>query len=235
MSETDSEKQLAAHAAAELVEPGMTVGLGSGSTANFIVKRLGERVEAGLRFAGVATSRATADLARRCAIPLIDLDSVDWLDLDLDGADEVDSQFRLIKGRGGAMLREKIVASAARRRVMVVTADKLVDRLGRHFPVPVEVSPFGIKHTEHAIRNLGGAPTLRAGADGTVYKTDEGHHILDCRFEEIADPEELDQRLRSVVGVFETGLFIELCDLVIVGDSGGVRRLVPPGHASGSR
>ena len=156
MTPPDPAKQHAARLAADLVEPGMAVGLGSGTTATLMIQRLGQRVaEEGLEFLGVPTSRATADLASSFGIALAELDAVDTLDLDLDGADEVDNAFRMIKGRGGALLREKIVASAARRRVFIVGENKHVDRLGLKFPVPVEVSPFGLAHTESALRALG--------------------------------------------------------------------------------
>jgi ribose 5-phosphate isomerase A len=229
MNESAPEKLEAARSAAALVESGMNVGLGSGSTARLVVRRLGERVrDEGLRIVGVATSVDTAELARECGLATVDLDSLGTLDIDIDGADEVDPQFRLIKGRGGALLHEKIVASAARRTVIVVTRDKCVDRLGRHFPVPVEVSAFGLRHTEARLRDLGAVATLRTRHDGSPFATDEEHRILDCRFPEIADPEELDRRIRDVVGVFETGLFIGLCHLLIVGRAGGAERIEAP-------
>jgi ribose 5-phosphate isomerase A len=229
MSDPSPEKLHAAEAAAALVASGMTVGLGSGTTAALIIRHLGGRIAGeGLRFQGVPTSRETAELAGRCGIPLIDLDDVPALDLVLDGADEVDPQFRLIKGRGGALLREKIVAAAARRRVIVVTPEKRVDRLGRSQPVPVEVSAFGLKHTEHALRNLGARTTLRTDPSGAPFQTDEGHRIIDCRFDLIADPADLERRLKAVVGVFETGLFLDLCDTLIVGRPEGAEVLERP-------
>ncbi len=167
-------------------------------------------------------------------IPLVDLDGVPALDLVIDGADEVDPAFRMIKGRGGALLHEKIVAAAGHRRVIVITPEKLVERLGQRHPVPVEVSVFGCKHTESALRNLGAATTFRAGADGAPYRTDEGHHIIDCRFLGIEDPEELDARLNNVAGVFETGLFIGLCDLLLVGHPDRVQRLDLPADTASS-
>lgn len=222
MNDSSPEKRHAAEAAARLAVSGMTVGLGSGSTAALVVERLGQRIATeGLAIRGVPTSRDTAELARACGVPLIDLDDVPALDLVIDGADEVDPHFRLIKGRGGALLREKIVACASRRRVIVVTDEKRVERLGRSQPVPVEVSAFGRKHTEHALRNLGARTSLRTNSSGSPFETDEGHRIIDCRFDEIADPTELEQRLRAIVGVFETGLFLGLCDTLIVGRADG--------------
>jgi ribose 5-phosphate isomerase A len=218
MSTTDREKLEAARSAAEFVEQGMVVGLGSGTTAELMIRRLGERNRSeGLKITAVATSVATERLARECGIHVIDLDSVETLDLGIDGADEVDPQFRLIKGRGGALLREKIVAAAAGRRIIVVTPDKRVDRLGSLAPVPIEVSAFGVKHTQHALRNLGARPALRMGLTGVPVKTDEGHLIIDCRFDAIDDPVALDVRLQRIPGVFETGIFIDLCDILVVG------------------
>jgi ribose 5-phosphate isomerase A len=229
MSDPAPEKLHAAEAAAALVVSGSTIGLGSGSTAALIVRRLGHRIAGeGLSIRGVPTSRETAELASRCGIPLIDLDDVPRLDLVLDGADEVDPEFRLIKGRGGALLREKIVAVASQRRVIVVTPEKRVDRLGRSQPVPVEVSAFGLKHTEHALRNLGARTTLRTDPAGAPFQTDEGHRIVDCRFDEITDPAELDRRLRAIVGVFETGLFLGLCDTLVVGRADGAELIPRP-------
>ena len=180
-TDTDSPKLRAALAAAALVESGMVVGLGSGSTSALMVRRLGERVEReGLKIIAVATSVATAELARGLKIPLRDLDDVDALDINLDGADEIDPQFRMIKGRGGACLREKIVACASNHRVTMITADKRVDRLGMTVPIPVEVSSFGVKHTERRLQQLGAATTIRRRADGSPTVTDGGNEIIDC-------------------------------------------------------
>jgi ribose 5-phosphate isomerase A len=216
--EFDPAKLMAAEVAAAQVEPGMVVGLGTGTTASAMIRRLGERVEReSIAFVAVATSAATATLARSLGIPLRDLDDVDILDLNLDGADEIDGAFRMVKGHGGALLREKIVASAARRRVAVITAEKRVDRLGTRMPIPVEVSPFGLRHIERQLRDLGAATTLRREPTGAPFVTDGGHQIIDCHFAQIDDPEALECRLKGVTGVFETGLFIGLCDRMIVG------------------
>ena len=218
MSENDAAKRWAARAAAQLVTGGMTVGLGSGTTATIMVEHLGERVQSeGLRFVGVATSTATGQLARSLGILLRELDDVPTLDLNLDGADEIDADFRMIKGRGGALLREKLVVDAARRRVAIVTADKLVDRLGRTMPVPVEVSPFGLRHIDQHLRDLGASTSLRNGSGGAPFVTDGGNRIIDCHFDSIDDPSALHRQLKQIVGVFETGLFLELCDLIVVG------------------
>jgi ribose 5-phosphate isomerase A len=224
--ELNPAKVRAAHAAADLVESGMVVGLGTGSTATLMVQRLGERRELeGLKIIGVATSVATADLARRLRIPLRELDDISSLDMNLDGADEVDPQFRMIKGRGGALLREKIVACVAARRVTIITADKRVDRLGVNAPIPVEVSRVGLKHTEQRLQRLGADATIRPLPSGSPYLTDGGNAIIDCHFAEIGDPEELETRLQAVVGVFETGLFLGLCDVLVVGTTDGVEQV----------
>jgi ribose 5-phosphate isomerase A len=224
MTSPDPAKQHAARLAADLVQPGMAVGLGSGTTATLMIQRLGQRVaEEGLEFLGVPTSRDSAELAASVGIALVDLDAVDTLDLDLDGADEVDNAFRMIKGRGGALLREKIVAAAARRRVFIVGETKHVERLGLKFPVPVEASAFGLLHTERALRALGAVTKIRTAGEGPhPYVTDGGNRIIDCRFERgIDDPAALDVRLKSIPGVFETGLFLGLCDALIVGKPEG--------------
>ncbi len=220
MPQSDSAKRYAARLAADMVESGMVIGLGSGSTAKFMIEHLGKRVESeGLDFAGVPTSVASAELANSYGIRLVDLDAIDRLDLNIDGADEVDNEYRMIKGRGGALLREKIVATAARRRVFIVGEDKHVERLGEKFPVPVEVSPFGVAHTAAALARLGCTPVVRPAENGPGrYITDGGNQIIDCRFEGgIADPAELDVQLRKIPGVFETGLFLGLCSALIIG------------------
>ena len=224
--EQNLSKIRAARAAAALVESGMIVGLGTGSTAALMVRRLGERIqEEGLKIVGVPTSVATAELAYELSIPLRELDDVSGLDINLDGADEVDSQYRMIKGRGGAFLREKIVACLASRRVTMITAEKRVMRLGAGAPIPVEVSLVGLKHTERRLQKLGARTKARTLPSGETYLTDGGNAIIDCHFDEIGDPDELDSQLRTVIGVFETGLFLGLCDLLVVGTGEGVEQI----------
>jgi ribose 5-phosphate isomerase A len=224
MSDIDPAKLQAARAAAEIVQSGMTIGLGSGSTAALFVRALGERVRnERLVVTGVPTSESTESLARGEGMTLTDLDRVDTLDLDVDGADEVDPQFRMIKGLGGALLREKIVAAASRRRVIIITPSKRVQRLGHGSPVPVEVCTFGLSHTERALQAMGAETSLRRTTEGLPFQTDEGHRILDCHFHGgIDEPEVLARRLKEIVGVFETGLFLELCDLLVIGHTESV-------------
>jgi ribose 5-phosphate isomerase A len=213
------EKQRAAERAVALVEDGMRLGLGTGSTAERFVRLLGERVARGLSVHGVPTSRATAALATSLGIPLIELDGE--LDLCVDGADEIDPQLRLIKGAGGALLHEKIVAAAARRVVIIADSQKRVAVLGRA-RLPVEVVRFGWPATGRRVAALGGAPELRRGADGQPFVTDEGNFILDCRFGEMARPEELAARIDAIPGVVEHGLFLGLAHLALLGADGEI-------------
>ena len=219
----DQEKRLAGEAAADLVEDGMTVGLGSGSTAVFMVRRLGERVAEGLRMVGLPTSEGTAALAREVGIPLSDFSRVTTLDLTLDGADEFDPALNLTKGGGGALFREKIVAAASRRLVIFTDHTKRVARLGA-FPLPVEVNPFGWQVVAAKIEALGAA-VARREVSGEPFLTDNGAYILDCRFGEIPDPPALEERLAAIVGVTETGLFIAMADEVLLADGANLIRL----------
>ena len=224
--EQNPSKVRAARAAAEIVESGMLVGLGTGTTAALMLQRLGERVEhEGLKIVGVPSSVSTAEMARELGIPLRELDDVSGLDINLDGADEVDPNFRMIKGRGGALLREKILACVSAHRVTIITADKRVERLGVNSPIPVEVSQVGLRHTERRLQKLGAETSIRRIASGLPYLTDGGNAIIDCRFAAIPDPVDLDTSLQSVVGVFETGLFLGLCDLLIIGTGDGVQQI----------
>lgn len=226
-SEADVAKAHAARSAADLVQSGTIVGLGSGSTAILMVRRLGERVaEEGLDFVGVPTSVATAELARDVGIPLRDVDDVPHVDLNIDGADEIDPEYRMIKGRGGALLREKLVACVARRRVTIISPEKVVERLGIDSPIPVEVSRLGWRHVEQRLKRLGATTALRRTPEGMMFITDGGNVIIDCRFSILADPETLEAGLKSVVGVFETGLFLGLCDILVIGRPDGAEQVV---------
>jgi len=218
----DSLKRAAARRAVAEVEDGMVVGLGSGSTAAFALERLAERITAGLRIAGIPTSEATAALARRLGIPLTDFDRHRRIDLTIDGADQVErGTLHLIKGRGGALLREKIVAAASTRMIVAIDESKLVDRLGGGTALPIEIVPFGWQTTLDRLAALGCAPQLRR-TSGQPFTTDGGNYIADCALREIPDPVALEDRLSSVVGVVETGLFIGLASTIIVGRPAGV-------------
>jgi len=228
-AERDSLKRAAAEAAAALVEDGMVVGLGTGSTAGFAVEALARRHRQGLRFVGIPTSEETAAQAVEAGIPLSSFSEHQSIDLTIDGADEVErGTLNLIKGLGGALLREKIVAAASRRLMIVVDGTKLVDRLGTHAPVPVEVVAFGLEATQAALEALGADAHLRLSASGEPFVTDSGNRIVDCRFGAIAEPATLEERLGRVVGVVESGLFIGRADSVFVADAAGVHRLDSP-------
>jgi ribose 5-phosphate isomerase A len=218
----DQEKQAAARAAAELVESGSIVGLGSGSTATYAIRFLGQRVREGLEIVGIPTSQKTKQLAEQLGIPLSTLDEYPQIDIDIDGADEIDPQLNLIKGGGGALLREKIIASAARRFVVVGDSSKQVAHLGK-FPLPVEVIPFAQSLISKRIEGLGAQVSLRGA--GNPYVTDEGHHILDCTFGEIADPAALAEKLRAIPGMVEHGLFIGMAEMALIGKDRGVIRI----------
>lgn len=217
----DAEKRAAARAAVQLVESGNIVGLGSGSTATFAIQFLAEHVRGGLEIAGIPTSQATKQLADQLGIPLTTLDANPVIDIDIDGADEIDPQLNLIKGGGGAMLREKVIAAASKRFVVVAESVKLVPHLG-NFPLPVEVISFAEAPVKHRIEALGAQVTLRKQKDGSVYVTDEGHHILDCNFGKIDDPPRLNSKLHDIPGVVEHGLFIGLAEMAFVGKDGSV-------------
>jgi ribose 5-phosphate isomerase A len=223
----EAQKRAAAEAAVALVEDGMVVGLGTGSTAAFAIDALAQRVSRGLRILGIPTSARSAAQARDAGIPLTTLSEHRRVALTIDGADEIAvGSLDLIKGLGGALLREKIVASASDRLVIVADAAKLVKHLGVSVPVPVEVVPFGWETTAERLAALGGDPVLRRGDDGQPFRTDGGNLILDCGFGTIADAAALEQGLSGVVGVVETGLFIGMADMALVADDDDVRRLV---------
>jgi ribose 5-phosphate isomerase A len=236
--EQEERKHEAALRALDFVRDGMTLGLGSGSTAAHAIRALGERVRAGLRVRGVPTSRRSGELARAAGIPLVSLDQVDRLDLTIDGADEIQvATFHVVKGKGGALLREKLVACASDLEILAVDETKLVDRLGEHDPLPVEVVPFGWRLVRRALADLGGVPVLRStdpAAPGSApFVTDNANYILDCRFPPVDDPPALERAIKAITGVVESGLFIGLVDRVVVAGADGVRVLEPPSHAWG--
>ena len=225
----DELKRVAALRAIEEVENGMVVGLGTGSTAAFVVEGLARRVAGGLRFVGIPTSERTAAQARGLGIPIATFAEYQRLDLTIDGADEVRlGSLDLIKGLGGALLREKIVASASRRLAIVVDEEKLVERLGEHTPVPVEVTQFGWQATAVALAGLGCVPERRNGAGEQPFVTDGGNFILDCRFGAIGDPKRLEQDIAMIVGAVESGLFVGRSSMVFVASAAGVEVLTPP-------
>jgi ribose 5-phosphate isomerase A len=224
----DELKRQAAARALDFVQTGMKLGIGTGTTAKHFVELLGARVRGGLDVIGVPTSEATRDQAVRCGIRLTTLDEVDRLDLTVDGADEVDPQLNLIKGGGGALLREKIVAAASDRMVVIADETKWVETLGR-FPLPIEVIPFGLAATRREIEQafadcgISGQLLLRKGRDGHVFVTDGGHWIVDAHLARIPDAPRLAQSLSFIPGVVEHGLFIGLASTVMLAGSQGIR------------
>ena len=210
----DQEKEAAARASLKFVKDGQVVGLGTGSTATYFIKLLGEQVKSGLRIRGIPTSVRSRELAESLGIPLTTLDECQEIAVTVDGADEVDPQLRLIKGGGGALLREKIVASATRQMIVVADATKQVQRLGK-FPLPVEVIKFAQALVAKRISALGAQVQLRTGADGKPFVTDENNHILDCHFGQIQNPDVLARQLSDMPGVVEHGLFIGLASVVL--------------------
>lgn len=226
----DLAKYNAALAALDFVKDGMVLGLGTGSTSAHFVRLLGERVRQGLRVKGVPTSEATRTLAEQVGVPLVEISQVTAIDVDVDGADEIDPAFRLIKGGGGALLREKIVASASARMIVIADATKKVAKLGA-FPLPVEIVRFGCIATRNMVEVLAaesgcrGTIRRRLGKNGEPFLTDGGNYILDCAFGRIDDPDLLEQTLKLVPGVVESGLFIGLADVAIIAASDGIEIL----------
>ncbi|MBV9553224.1 MAG: ribose-5-phosphate isomerase RpiA [Alphaproteobacteria bacterium] len=219
----DKLKQQAALRAVEFVEDSMIVGLGTGSTAYFVVEGLGARVAGGLKITGIPTSERTATQARSLGIPLATFAEHQHIDLTIDGADEVErGSLNLIKGLGGALLREKIVANASRRLVIVVDQEKLVDRLGDHTAVPVEVTQFGWQATAARLKELSAEPVLRHAHEDHPFITDGGNYTLDCRFPRIDDPRRLENAINAIVGVVDCGLFIGRASAVVVAASDGI-------------
>ncbi|WP_042222157.1 ribose-5-phosphate isomerase RpiA [Oceanobacillus manasiensis] len=216
----NANKKIVAEEAVKEIKDGMTVGLGSGSTVYWMLQALGERVKNGLEIVGVPTSQKTEKLAKELGIPLADFSSVDGIDLAIDGADEVDPHLHLLKGGGGSLVREKIVDILAKRLIIIVDETKVVDYLGT-FSLPVEVVPFGWETTRDRVAQLGCLPTIRK-QDGEVFVSDNDNYILDCDFESIQEPAELHEQLKGLVGVVETGLFINMADVVMIGHAGMV-------------
>lgn len=228
---SDILKQKAAEMALESVRPGMKLGLGTGSTAAFFVKALGARVQQGLSVRCVATSTATQQLAQSCGITIEDLNDLLSLDLTVDGTDEIDPEFRLIKGGGGALLREKIVANASQQMIVIADQTKKVDMLGQ-FPLPIEVVPFAAQSTLERVRvalsalGLEGPLAWRKTPDGEVYRTDNGNIIVDAKLERIPDPERLEATLNSIPGIVECGLFLGIATDAFIASADGVEKLI---------
>lgn len=214
-------KKAAAERAVEFVQSGMVVGLGTGSTAYFAIEALGNRIKEGLEIVGVATSSSTEQLAKRFGVPLVPLDEVKRIDVTIDGADEVDPNFNLIKGMGGALLREKVVAYASLEDIIIIDDSKLVDVLGIRSPLPIEVTPFGHKLTKNALEGLGCQARLKGGEK--PFRTDNGNLIYECKFERIEDPEFLELEIHLIPGVVESGLFIDLATKVVIGQESGTQ------------
>ena len=220
----DDAKRMAARRALEYVEDGMLLGLGSGTTSTMFIQELGERVKQGLRVRGIATSTASQQLAESLSIPITNFDESPVLDLAVDGADEVGPGLALIKGGGGALLREKIVASAARRFIVIADSSKLVDPLGR-FPLPVEVIQMALPIVTRKLAAFGVNPKLRHRPDGSRYITDEGNYILDCACGEIANPAKTAAEIRGIAGVVEHGLFLGMASLALIASDQGVMKV----------
>ena len=222
----DDAKRMAAQRALEFVEDGMSLGLGSGTTSAIFIKELGERVKQGLRIRGIATSAASQQLAESLSIPITNFNDCPELDLTIDGADEIGPGLALIKGGGGALLREKIVETASRRFIVVADATKLVHTLG-HFPLPVEVIQMALPIVAPKLEALGFNAKLRHHSDGSLYITDEGNFILDCAGVSITDPAKTAAEIRAIVGVVEHGLFLNMASFALIAGQDGVREVRP--------
>lgn len=225
-SEQEGWKRMAGEEAVNAIEKGMAIGIGTGSTSAFMIQALARRLREGLTIVGaVPTSLASAQLASSLGIPLTDLDAHPELDLAIDGADEIDEQLRLIKGGGGALLREKIVETSSSRLIVIADTSKLVPRLGYAAPLPVETVPFAMTPVQRRLQALGAVVGLRQ-RDGQVFRTDNGNIILDCFFAGgISDPEKLDADIHAIVGVVETGLFLHMAERAIIGGASGLQVL----------
>jgi ribose 5-phosphate isomerase A len=225
MSDRDAQKARAAARAVEEVKSGMVLGLGSGTTVSFVLEALAARIKSGLKVAGVPSSVRTAEEAERLGIPLTDFAAHRRLDLTIDGADQIArGALDLVKGLGGALLREKMIALASARMIVVADESKLVNKLGGATPLPVEIVPFGWELTLDRLKAMGATPRLRY-AEGKPFITDNGNYIADCGFAAIPDPTELDLSLRSLFGVVATGLFCGLASMAVIGTDAGVEVL----------
>jgi ribose 5-phosphate isomerase A len=220
METADLKKKRAGEKAAEYIEDGMVIGLGSGSTVYWTMKKLSELVEQGLQVKGIPSSKRTEGWAKEFGIPLTDFSETQTLDIAIDGADEIDKDFNLIKGGGGSLVREKFVDSAAGKFIVIADDSKLVDQLGAT-PLPVEIIPFGWEVTAAAIAGLGCEPVLRK-KEGNVFISDNGNYILDCQFNGLPNPAEAHHQIKQLLGVVETGLFIHMADILIIGNDNDI-------------
>jgi ribose 5-phosphate isomerase A len=210
-----NEKQIAAEKAVEFIENGMIVGLGTGSTVTYLIKKLAQKVDEGLKIKAISTSTATSKIAESLGIHILNFDDVGEIDLTIDGADEVDKNLNGIKGGGGALLFEKIVATSSRKNIWIVDSTKLVDNLGK-FPLPVEVVPFGMGQTVSRLEEAGYNPELRM-VDDKIFISDGNHYIVDLHLNKITEPVKLEHDLKKLPGIVESGLFINIADMIIVG------------------
>ena len=227
LNKQDELKQKAAHRAVEAIESGMIVGLGTGSTTSFAVTRIGERIKSGdlANIVGIPTSIRTEKLASELDIPMATLDEQPQIDVTIDGADEVDPELNLIKGGGGALLREKVVAQASRTNIIIIDESKLSDCLGTHWALPVEVIPFAARTEASFLESLGAAVSMRRDDKGQPYKTDQHNYILDANFGAMSDPAVLARRLSERAGIIEHGLFLDLASEVIIAAGDGIRHM----------
>ena len=216
-----NQKKIAGEKAAEYIKDGMVVGLGTGSTARYMVDKVGEMVKNGLKIQGVPTSKATEEQARSLGIPLLDINDVDHIDLDIDGVDEIDGDFNATKGGGGALFREKVVASLAKEVIWIMDESKLVDKLGA-FPLPIEILPYGYQIVFKKMEEYGFNPKMRM-KDGELFVTDNGNYIVDLHLGVPADIEDVKAKVNGIVGVLETGHFLKMCKRIIVGTDEGVK------------
>ena len=217
----EDKKKNAGIKATEYIKDGMIVGLGTGSTAKYLVERVGELVKGGLKIQAVATSKATEEQARELGISLLDVNDVEYLDIAIDGVDEIDKDFNATKGGGGALFREKIVASLAKEVIWIMDDSKLVDSIG-DFPLPVEILPYGYKVTLKRLKDLGLNPVMRL-KNNELYVTDNGNYIADLHMSAPVDVKDIKEKLDNTVGVLETGQFLNMCNRIIVGTDDGVK------------
>ena len=217
----ENKKKIAGIKAADYIKDGMIVGLGTGSTAKYLVERVGELVKGGLKIQAVVTSKATEEQARELGISLLDVNDVEYLDIAIDGVDEIDKDFNATKGGGGALFREKIVASLAKEVIWIMDDSKLVDSIG-DFPLPVEILPYGYKVTLKRLKDLGLNPVMRL-KNNELYVTDNGNYIADLHMSAPVDVKDIKEKLDNTVGVLETGQFLNMCNRIIVGTDDGVK------------